>query len=207
MIPDAASQSQNLGGSKTAEKQCSWGDTRIWFGVAMTRGKLGVTVFANLKFPGENMCGAAMFVDRIPGMLRDMLGTATHMPKTLFSDRGPGFYHKTHGTITSDYDAACRRHCFKLWAGTNAKLGPHAQPPDIADWLPHETAMSWVRARLIRSMATVPVAWEESPEQFEKRLLQVVKDINNELDVSGLCREVPRRLDELVRRKGDRLSK
>ena len=29
MGPDAASQSQNLGGSKTAEKQCSWGDTRI----------------------------------------------------------------------------------------------------------------------------------------------------------------------------------
>ena len=207
MSPDAADQSQNLGGSKTAEKQCSWGDIRVWFGVAMTRGKLSVAVFTNADYPGENMRGVAMFIDRLPTMLNDMLGAKAAKPRTIFSDRGPGFYHRTHGTITSDYDAACRRHRFQPWAGTNCKSGDHAQPADIADWLPHETAISWVRSGLIKSMSKVPVAWKETPHEFETRLLDVVKQINSEFDVPGLCREVPSRLDDLIRREGDRLPK
>ena len=99
------------------------------------------------------------------------------------------------------------RHGFKPWAGTNCKTGPHAQPPDIADWLPHETAISWLRAGLIKSMATVPVAWEETPQEFERRLHGVVKSINSHFDVHGLCREVPERLDDLILREGDRLAK
>ena len=201
MSPDAADKSQNMGGSKTAEKQCSWGDTRVWFGVAMARGKMAVAVFTNADYPGENMRGAAMFIDRLPAMLDDMFGARSPKPRMIFSDRGPGFYHKTHGTITRDYDVACRRHGFKPWAGTNCKTGPHAQPPDIADWLPHETAISWLRAGLIKSMATVPVAWEETPQEFERRLHGVAKSINSHFDVPGLCREVPERLDDLILRR------
>ena len=63
-------------------------------------------------------------------------------PKTIFSDRGPGCYHRRHGSITSEYDAACHRHGFKLWAGANAKTGLRAQSPDVGDVLLHETATS-----------------------------------------------------------------
>ena len=208
MSPDAAQVSPNLGGSKTADKQCSWGDTRVWYAVLLARGHLGVTVFTNVDdFPGETPRGAGMLVDRLPGLLRRMLGQDTLLPRTLFTDRGPGFYHRSHGTITSEYDAACRRQGFRPWAGVDAKHGPRAQPPDISDLLLHETAMSWLQARLHKSTAEVRVPWEESPKELAVRLQKVVAGINRECDVANLCKEFPDRLKDLCTRGGDRLPK
>ena len=45
MSPGSVQKSPNLGGSHTADKQCSFGDTRVFFFVALTRGVLGVKVF------------------------------------------------------------------------------------------------------------------------------------------------------------------
>ena len=45
----------------------------------------------------------------------------------------------------------------------------------------------------------------ESREQYAARLRQVVGDINREYAVGGLCKAFPARLDELIRRQGDRL--
>ena len=53
MSPGAINKSENLGGSDTAEKQKSYGDTRVWFGIALTRGVLGVTVFTNTERPND----------------------------------------------------------------------------------------------------------------------------------------------------------
>ena len=61
-------------------------------------------------------------VDQLPIMLKRMLGDFAKKPHVEFSDRGPGFYHRRWGTITSDYDAACHRHGFTPWAGSNAKM-------------------------------------------------------------------------------------
>ena len=67
-----------------------------------------------------------------------------------------------------------------------------------------ETAVSWIRHRLAR---TVPEkAWEETREQFTSRLKQACSEINDTLDVEGLCQALPKRIQELIDKKGDRLG-
>ena len=48
--------------------------------------------------------------------------------------------------------------------------------------------------------------WEETPEAFAGRLRQCCADINAQLDVDGLCRAFPKRIDQLVERQGGRLK-
>ena len=207
MSSDAKQESRHLGGGSTAEKQCSQGDTRVFFFLVVTRGVLGVTVFTDTdNFPGETQAGAAMCVERLPSLLRKMLGRDARMPRTLVTDRGPGFYNRFYGTVTGDYEGACRKHGFRLWAGTNAKVGPHRQPPDIADVFPHETVTAWVRARLIRTARELRRPWEETPEDFVRRMATVVADVNQTCNVWDASAGFPERLLELKRRLGDRLS-
>ena len=108
------------------------------------------------------------------------------------------------GTITGDYETACRAGGFKPWAGTNSKKGPRAQPRDIGDVLLHETAISWLRREEENTRPKRP--WEETPHEFAKRLQKGVRRINKEFDVRGLCMEFPQRLDDLINKTtGDRL--
>ena len=123
-----------------------------------------------------------------------------------FSDRGPGFYHRKWGTITGDYETACRSAGFTPWAGTNSKEGPRAQPPDIGDVLLHETAISWLRREEESTRPRKP--WEETPPMLGKRIQTAVNKINKEFDVRGLCMEFPDRLNTLIKvTGGDRLPK
>ena len=48
--------------------------------------------------------------------------------------------------------------------------------------------------------------WEEAPNAFAGRLRQCCADINAQLNVDGLCRTFPKRIQKLVHRKGDRLK-
>ena len=174
---------------------------------SLARGKVGVTVFTDVdSFPGETPQGARQFVERLPRLLHNMLGRDAYLPRTLFSDRGPGFYHRFVGSITGEYETALRENPFRAWAGTNAKPGERAQPPDIPDVLLHETSISGLRSLLSESTPTKP--WLETPEELQTRLQQVVRQINSEYDVDNLCREFPQRLHDLVHvTKGDRLKK
>ena len=207
MSPGSRDKSENVGGSTTADKQCGYGSTRVYFGVVLTRGVLGVEVFTNVgEFPGETPEGARIFIERLPGVLDKMLGSSTRKPSIIFSDRGPGFYHRRWGTITSDYDSACRECGFKPWAGANAKRGPRAQPPDVADVLLHETAISWLRRQEESSRPRVP--WQEVPGALAKRLQQAALHVNTSFNVRGLCSELPARLRALKEHThGDRLPK
>ena len=127
------------------------------------------------------------------------------LPYTIRA-RTPGFYHRRWGTVTGDYESACREHGFKLWAGSNSKYGPRAQPPDVADVVLHETAISWLRREEAESRPVAP--WNETPEELEKRLQQAVARINKDFDVRGLCMEFPDRLYHLSKKTyGDRLPK
>ena len=90
------------------------------------------------------------------------------------------------------FESACRELGFKPWAGSNSKRGPRAQPPDLADVLLHETAVSWLRRQEEQTRPTRP--WEETPQQLAVRLRQGVSRINKEFDVRGLCMELPGRL-------------
>ena len=208
MSAGASCRSYNFGGSGVAEKQRSYGDTRVWFGVVLTRGVLGVHVFTTTDgpegFPGECPEGARLFVGRLPALLSRMLGPAAKKPRVVFSDRGPGFYHRTTGSITGEYEVACREHGFKPWCGPNARKGPRAQPPDIPDVLLHETAISHLRARVFKSTPAKP--WEETPRELETRLEAAAAHANAEYRLADLCREFPHRLERLVREThGDRL--
>ena len=127
-------------------------------------------------------------------------------PRTLFPDKGPGFYHGRWGVVTADFSAAVAHEGLRLWAGTNASHGPRAQPGDVADVLPHETANGWLRLRLDSSAARVPKLWEETPAKFAKRLAECVADVNETCGASELCRSFPKRLADLQKAKGDRLS-
>ena len=149
-----------------------------------------------------------MCVTKLPRVLRRMLGASTTAPRILFTDRGPGFYNRRHGTVTGEYAAACKEFGFKLWAGTNARKGPHAQPADIADVLLHETATSWLRARLVQSASRLAQTWLETPREFADRMQEDICNINVECDVEGLCREFLQRLEDLsLKSCGDRLRK
>ena len=68
----------------------------------------------------------------------------------------------------------------------------------------HETAVPWIRQKLTATTPKRP--WLESREQYAARLRQVVADINCKFAVGDLCQRFPDRLDELIRRQGDRLS-
>ena len=68
----------------------------------------------------------------------------------------------------------------------------------------HETAVSWIRVREQRTRPTK--AWEEMPAQLGDRLRKICKDINDNLDVAGLCRKLPDRLDKLGKSEGDRIG-
>ena len=68
----------------------------------------------------------------------------------------------------------------------------------------HEAAVSWIRHRERTSRAICP--WKETTGNFINRLREVVQHINDNHDVEGLCRSLPKRLDELVDSEGDRLS-
>ena len=65
--------------------------------------------------------------------------------------------------------------------------------------------MAWVRHRLKQIVPNV--AWEETVGEHGERLEQVVAYIEREYNVDGLCRELPDRVAELHKRRGDRIPK
>ena len=48
--------------------------------------------------------------------------------------------------------------------------------------------------------------WEETVPDITARLKGIVQEINDTLDVDGLCRALPKRLQALVDAEGDRIS-
>ena len=140
----------------------------------------------------------------LPALLKTMLGSGARLPRTIFSDRGPGFFHSKWGTITGDYESACRECGFQPWAGTNSKKAPRAQPREIGDVLLHETAISWLRREEEKTRPCTP--WRETPVELEHRMLAAVRHINKEFDVRGLSMQFPEGLHTLVVTDGDRLQ-
>ena len=174
--------------------------------IVMARGVYDAHAFVKEDFHAESQELAAACVRQLPRILNRMFGASAQKPKIIFSDRGPGFYHRRYGVVTSDYDAMRPMCGFQLWAGTNSLQGPHRQPADIADVLLHETANSWLATRLDKGAASLDKPWEETPGDFAKRLSAAVRDLNRTCDVDQLCKDFPERLRQLVKRKGDRLE-
>ncbi len=204
MSPGARTRSADVAGTARSQRQASFGDRRVWYVVAMARGVYMARVLVDKQYTTESQEFAVDGVAALAAMLDEAF--PGRRPRTLFSDRGPGFYHQRWGHVTPDYSAAVAREGLVLWAGNNAKTGPRAQPADVGDVLLHETANSWLRTRLDASAARVTKPWGETDQAFAKRVAACVKDINQTLDVKALCRDFPKRLRELKGRKGDRLD-
>ena len=190
--------SSNLRGRKEVLKQNSWDTERVWWFPALIRGKLHLELLP-ASFPGETPAGAAALV----AALRAAVNVRVHAnrPKTLFVDRGRGFYHTGTGGITTEFAGALREHGFCAFMGSSAIR----QPGFLADVLLHETAVAWVRRLLATS--TPPAPWLETREAFGGRLREVARRVNEQHNVAGLCHELPTRLSEVVLKEGDRLRK
>jgi len=195
---DAKEYSRNLRPRASASTQAAWGDTKVFWAPVLTRGKFHVIVLDD-GFPGENAEGAATLVAKIPGVLATRF-PSQNKPKVLFTDRGKGFYTPL-GPITKRYAAALKTAGLRAFAGQNAS----GQPPDGPDLFLHENAVAWVKQKLVKS--TPRMAWKETREEFGHRMRDVVREINARYDVDGLCKGFPARLDAVLERGGDRLSK
>ena len=117
----------------------------------------------------------------------------------MFVDRGRGFYEPGSGNMTAEFKEALASHNLRGIMGDNAA----DQPGSMQDLLLHETAVSWLRHRLARS--TPKACWEETPEEYGRRLKRCCDEVDKECDVVSLCRSFPKRLKLLRKQEGGRL--
>ena len=120
-------------------------------------------------------------------------------PQTVFVDRGPGFYVTNSGEIARKSKAALEEMELKAYYGDVA-----AHPGNMQDVLLHETAVSWIRHRETRCRPQIP--WQETPADLGARLRRICQEINDKLNVEGLCKGWPKRVQELVDVEGDRIK-
>ena len=127
--------------------------------------------------------------------------TVAAKPDIIFTDRGRGFYEPASGRITADYKAALKENQFKAFMRDNAA----EQPGSLQDVLLHETAVSWLRHRL--SISTPAKCWQETRDEYGRRLKRCCDEVNKEYDVDGLCQGYPKRIKLLQQKQGGRLKK
>ena len=163
----------------------------------MVRGKLHVDLLPE-DFPGESAEGAAIMVGQLPRAVQARFPNSPK-PKIIMTDRGRGFFNPGTGHITPEYDAALKAHGLRAFQGQSAA----DQPGSLSEVLLHETAVSWLRLLLSRSLPKEP--WKETREQFGTRLREAASLANKCYDVDGLCRRFPCRIEDLIDRQGDRL--
>ena len=199
MSKGSKQQSQNLRMPKHLMKLSSSDTVRVWWVPVLTRGKLHIESLPD-NFPGETEAGAAIMVAKVRSALNIRFQNGAQ-PTTLFTDRGNGFYTSGPGRITAGYEAALKEHNLRAFFGEDASI----QPGQLQEVMLHETAVSWMRSRLER---TVPKrAWDETVDAYRSRLKQCAAYINSNYNIENLCRELPARLEELRKRKGGRLNK
>ena len=171
---------------------------RVYWMPILAQGKLHLEVLGT-AFQGDHVGGMPLFVHK----LRAAVNARFHrsQPDTVFVDRDDGFYHG-HGGITEEFKNALKLHKSKAFHGDDAIIQP-ARSGDL--WL-HETAIAWVRNRLRRTLPQEP--WHETEEDFASRLKAAAEYVNSTYDVDGLCRQMPRRMRDLVHKtKGDKTGK
>ena len=172
---------------------------RVWWIPILTRGKLHIEALPE-KFPGETGEGAEIMVSKVRAAL-NIRFQGTTAPGTLFTDRGNGFYDSNSGQITEKYKNALRAHRLKAFFPENALV----QPGKSGDLMLHETAVAWMRYRLVKTQPKK--CWEESVDAYVSRLKSCAAYINDNYDVDNLCRELLDRMEALKKAGGDRLNK
>ena len=140
-----------------------------------------------------------MSAEKLPGVLARRFPNESQ-PKVVMTDRGQGFFHGSTGKITPEYKAALDAAGLRPFQGECAV----GQPGRSGDVLLHETAVGWLRDRMLR---TVPAeAWKEGREAYYARLREQCAMPNEECEVEELRRAFPQRLTDLKAKKGDVLK-
>ena len=198
--PDARASSRMLRASPYATKQCQWGDERVWWFVVLFRGFVRFVVMPD-SFT-QTGAGVAMFVDGLEKVLKKSLGNTTPLPRIVFTDRGPGLYQGSTGHIVKKYNDALKRNGFRPYAGCDASN----QPSDIADCLPHETAVAWARNYLKKRPLDKKRGLEDMREQLVDVLADAENHVNSNYNVEKLCKGTSNeRMRKLRKKEGDRL--
>ena len=166
----------------------------------LTRGRIHVEVMPEDWSPTST--GMGIFVQKLPGILKRMLGPTAAQPKVLYSDRGSNMYTPRAGIALGPYAAAVEAAGFRLYQGPDASR----QPSDLADILLHETAISCFRKALNRAKPSSK-PWKETWKAFCARVRGVVREANKNCEFDRLCCEYPTRLELLKEKEGDRLRK
>ena len=78
------------------------------------------------------------------------------------------------------------------------------QPGSLQELMLHETAVSWIRARLLKSIPSRN--WEKTREDYGKRLKRCCDDIYKHLDVDGFCHAFPKRIKAFHDNDGGKLE-
>ena len=192
---------QELEGFTLCWQTSAVGDVKVWWCVALARGKVHIEVMPeSWRQNGE---GQAFMVSRLPQVLSALFGESAPKPSVLFTDRGPGFYHPSTGNICPAYLAALKAYGFSPWVGEHALW----QPPDIPDVLLHETVVAWIRKYLKQHPLKLCPDKSTNRERLVSTLAAAADHINQFYEVDQLCMSFPRRLAELVHEKhGERLK-
>ena len=122
-------------------------------------------------------------------------------PTVVFTDRGWGFFAARTGAITPAYKASLEEAGLRAFQGESAGF----QCGELGDILLHETAVAWLRRLMEKSMPAAP--WKETRDAYCARLKQQCQKVNDKYDVTALCKEFPKRLQELVSKKGEKIGK
>ena len=144
----------------------------------------------------------ATLVHQLPSILNKMLGSETAKPRVIMTDRGPSLYHGSQGTIVGAYREALTSQGFRPFAGDDGKW----QPPDLADLFMHETVAAWVRKYFRKHPVSKISDLKTNRAAVAEGLRACEKHINKEYEVAALCASMPRRVEELLRKRGDRLK-
>jgi hypothetical protein len=196
---DARIYSRNLRSSPYAGKQAQWGDKRVWWFVVFTRGQVRLPIMKDEW--QQNAEGMATMVHLLPKLLDSICGDDAK-PRVVFTDRGPGLYQTSHGTICGKYKEALTKNNFRPFAGEDASW----QPPDIADLLLHESVAAGVR-KYFRGQ---PLKWthgnqDKNYETFVQRMQECEKHLNDHHNLQRLSVSFPKRVKKLLKEKGRRL--
>ena len=97
---------------------------------------------------------------------------------------------------------ALQRNGFRALAGAYGT----EQPPDLADDFLHETVVAWVRKWFAKHPFKAADDIDKNYDLFLDRQQQCEAHINDGYDVSGLCYDAVKRLQELCAKKGGRMK-
>ena len=96
----------------------------------MSRGRLGVMVMEEGWHPSGE--GIAALAERLPKLLKRMLGKTTSTPKVLNPDRGSGMFAPRTAVVNGQYGAAEEKNGFRLHVGAadgKSQERPRRLPP------------------------------------------------------------------------------